>query len=117
MAGSGNRVITFMGPMKMELQTFDYPKLVTPTGKKANHGAILKIVTTNICGSDQHIYHGRFAAPKGMVMGHEMTGEVIEVGPDVEFIKKGDICSVPFNVSRALPQLQGAAHRCVHERQ
>lgn len=73
--------------MKMELQTFDYPKLVTPTGKKANHSAILKIVTTNICGSDQHIYHGPFAAPKGMVMGHEMTGEVIEVGPDVEFIK------------------------------
>ncbi|TDY22238.1 glutathione-independent formaldehyde dehydrogenase [Paraburkholderia sp. BL6665CI2N2] len=99
MAASGNRVVTFMGPMKMELQTFDYPKLVTPTGKKANHGAILKIVTTNICGSDQHIYHGRFAAPKGMVMGHEMTGEVIEVGPDVEFIKVGDICSVPFNVS------------------
>jgi glutathione-independent formaldehyde dehydrogenase len=96
---AGNRVVTFNGPMKMELQTFDYPKLVTPTGKKANHGAILKIVTTNICGSDQHIYHGRFAAPKGMVMGHEMTGEVIEVGPDVEFIKPGDLCSVPFNVS------------------
>ena len=96
---AGNRVVTFMGPMQMELQTFDYPKLVTPAGKKANHGAILKIVTTNICGSDQHIYHGRFAAPKGMVMGHEMTGEVVEVGSDVEFIKQGDLCSVPFNVS------------------
>lgn len=99
MAASGNRVITFMGPMKMELQTFDYPKLITPTGKKAEHGAILKIVTTNICGSDQHIYRGRFAAPKGMVMGHEMTGEVIEVGKGVEYIKVGDLCSVPFNVS------------------
>lgn len=96
---SGNRVITFQGPRKMELQTFDYPKLVTPSGKKADHGVILKVVTTNICGSDQHIYHGRFAAPKGMVMGHEMTGEVVEVGPDVEFIKVGDICSVPFNVA------------------
>ena len=99
MAANGNRVVTFQGPMKMELKTFDFPKLVTPTGKKANHGAILKIVTTNICGSDQHIYHGRFAAPKGMVMGHEMTGEVIEVGSDVEFIRVGDLCSVPFNVS------------------
>lgn len=96
---NGNRVITFQGPRKMELQTFDYPKLVTPSGKKADHGVILKVVTTNICGSDQHIYHGRFAAPKGMVMGHEMTGEVVEVGPDVEFIKVGDICSVPFNVA------------------
>ncbi|MBY0414401.1 MAG: alcohol dehydrogenase catalytic domain-containing protein [Bdellovibrionales bacterium] len=96
---NGNRVITFQGTRKMELKTFDYPKLITPTGKKANHGVIMKIITTNICGSDQHIYHGRFAAPKGMVMGHEMTGEVIEVGSDVEFIKKGDICSVPFNVA------------------
>lgn len=96
---NGNRAITFQGTRKMELQTFDYPKLITPTGKKANHGVIMKIITTNICGSDQHIYHGRFSAPKGMVMGHEMTGEVIEVGPDVEFIKKGDICSVPFNVA------------------
>ncbi len=32
-------------------------------------------------------------------MGHENTGEVVEVGRDVEFIKKGDIVSVPFNVS------------------
>jgi glutathione-independent formaldehyde dehydrogenase len=37
--------------------------------------------------------------PKGMIMGHEMTGEVIERGRDVEFIKEGDLCSVPFNVS------------------
>ena len=73
--------------------------MADPHGRKIEHGVILKIVTTNICGSDQHIYHGRFAAPKGMVMGHEMTGEVIEVGRDVELIKKGDIVSVPFNVS------------------
>ena len=73
---------------------------------------------TKICGSDQRIYRGRFPAPKGMVMGHEMTGEVVELGRDVEFIKKGDLCSVPFNVSvRSLSQLHGAAHRSLHERQ
>ena len=32
-------------------------------------------------------------------MGHENTGEVVEVGPAVQYIKKGDICSVPFNVA------------------
>ena len=56
-------------------------------------------MTTNICGSDLHIYRGRFAAPEGMVLGHENTGEVVEVGRDVEFIKKGDLVSVPFNVA------------------
>ncbi len=96
---AGNRVVTFQGPMKMEVKTIDYPKLQDPHGRKIEHGAILKLVTTNICGSDQHIYHGRFQAPKGMVMGHENTGEVIEVGRDVELIKAGDLVSVPFNVS------------------
>lgn len=96
---ASNRGVVFMGPRKLEVQNLDFPKLVDPRGNKCDHGVILKIVTTNICGSDQHIYHGRFAAPQGMVLGHEMTGEVIEAGRDVQFIKQGDLCSVPFNVS------------------
>ena len=96
---ASNRVVTFQGPMKVEVQSIDYPKLVDPHDRKIEHGVIVKLITTNICGSDQHIYHGRFKAPKGMVLGHEMTGEVIELGRDVEFIKNGDIVSVPFNVS------------------
>ncbi|UGV29161.1 formaldehyde dehydrogenase, glutathione-independent [Rhodopseudomonas boonkerdii] len=96
---AGNRVLTFQGPMKLEVKTIDYPKLEDPHGRKIEHGVIVKLVSTNICGSDQHIYHGRFEAPKGMVMGHENTGEVVEVGRDVEIIKKGDLVSVPFNVS------------------
>src|SRR5699024_3762424 len=54
---------------------------------------------SNICGSDQHMVRGRTTALAGLVLGHEITGEVIEVGRDVEFIKKGDIVSVPFNVA------------------
>jgi glutathione-independent formaldehyde dehydrogenase len=42
---------------------------------------------------------GRTTAPAGLVLGHEITGEVVEVGPDVEFIKTGDLCSVPFNIA------------------
>src|SRR2546428_5144747 len=68
-------------------------------GKDAPHGVILKIVTTNICGSDQHMVRGRTTAPKGLILGHEITGEVIEVGRDVEYIQKGDLCSVPFNIA------------------
>ena len=55
----------------------------------------MKIVSTNICGSDQHMMRGRTTAPKGIVRGHEITGDVIEAGSDVEFIKVGDIVSVP----------------------
>jgi len=96
---TGNRAITFLGPHKMEVQDKGYPKLQDPKGRKIEHAVILKIITTNICGSDLHIYNGRFAAPKGMQMGHENTGEVVEVGSHVERIKVGDVCSVPFNVA------------------
>ncbi len=96
---AGNRAVAYMGPRKVEIHSLDYPKLVDPRGKKCEHGVILKLLVTNICGSDQHIYRGRFPAPSGMILGHENTGEVVEVGRDVEFIRKGDIVSVPFNVS------------------
>jgi glutathione-independent formaldehyde dehydrogenase len=96
---AGNRAVAYMGPRKVEIHNLDYPKLVDPRGKKCEHGVILKLLVTNICGSDQHIYRGRFPAPSGMILGHENTGEVVEVGRDVEFIKQGDIVSVPFNVS------------------
>lgn len=72
---------------------------VSGTKRKCEHGVILKTVATNICGSDQHMVRGRTTAPRGQTLGHEITGEVIEVGRDVEFIKMGDIVSVPFNIA------------------
>ena len=81
------------------MQTIDFPKLVGPHGRRCEHGVILKIVSTNICGSDQHMVRGRTTAPVGLVLGHEITGEVIEAGRDVEFINVGDLVSVPFNIA------------------
>ncbi|MGZ4351403.1 MAG: formaldehyde dehydrogenase, glutathione-independent, partial [Solirubrobacteraceae bacterium] len=68
-------------------------------GRQRPHAASLKGVATNIGGSDQHMVRGRTTAPEGLILGHEITGEVIETGPGVEFIKKGDLCSVPFNIA------------------
>ncbi|MBC8862918.1 alcohol dehydrogenase catalytic domain-containing protein, partial [Escherichia coli] len=68
-------------------------------GRAIGHGVILKVVSTNICGSDQHMVRGRTTAPVGLVLGHEITGEVVEVGRDVETLKIGDLVSVPFNVA------------------
>jgi glutathione-independent formaldehyde dehydrogenase len=87
-----------MGPGKVEIQSIDFPKLEIGS-RKCEHGVILKIVSTNICGSDQHMVRGRTTAPHGLILGHEITGLVIEAGRDVEFIKVGDLCSVPFNIA------------------
>ncbi|MDI9977177.1 formaldehyde dehydrogenase, glutathione-independent [Rhodococcus sp. IEGM 1307] len=105
---SANRAVTYVGPGKVEVRDIEFPKLelrdgpgVNPAniGRKCEHGVILKVVSTNICGSDQHMVRGRTTAPEGLVLGHEITGEVVEVGRDVEFIKVGDLCSVPFNIA------------------
>jgi glutathione-independent formaldehyde dehydrogenase len=94
-----NRGVVYVEPGKVEVRNIDYPKLVDPRGKKAQHGVILKVIVTNICGSDQHMVRGRTTAPAGLVLGHEITGEVVEVGTDVQFIRVGDLVSTPFNVA------------------
>jgi len=97
---AGNRGVVYKGPGKVEIEKIDFPKLeLKDQRRKCEHGVILKVVSTNICGSDQHMVRGRTTAPSGLVLGHEITGEVIEAGRDVEFIKKGDLCSVPFNIA------------------
>lgn len=93
-----NRGVVYIKPGMVEVQSIDYPRLELGN-RKCEHGVILKVVATNICGSDQHMVRGRTTAPAGLVLGHEITGEVIETGSDVEFIKVGDLVSVPFNVA------------------
>ncbi|WP_326836572.1 formaldehyde dehydrogenase, glutathione-independent [Amycolatopsis rhabdoformis] len=105
---AGNKAVTYVGPGKVEVDTIEYPGFVLKdgpgvnpanVGRETSHGVILKNVATNICGSDQHMVRGRTTAPQGLVLGHEITGEVIETGRDVEFIKVGDLVSVPFNIA------------------
>ncbi|MFZ4628321.1 MAG: formaldehyde dehydrogenase, glutathione-independent [Blastocatellia bacterium] len=101
-----NRGVAYIEPGKVEIKSIDYPKLRMPKsetdpfgGKDAPHGVILKVVTTNICGSDQHMVRGRTTAPQGLILGHEITGEIIEKGSDVEMLEVGDLVTVPFNIA------------------
>jgi glutathione-independent formaldehyde dehydrogenase len=102
-----NRVVVYAGPGQVAIENTEYPKLEIPLEvaqglgikQAAPHAVILKLVTTNICGSDQHMVRGRTTAPVGQSLGHEITGEIVEIGDDVLFHKVGDICSVPFNIA------------------
>src|SRR5687768_1830124 len=104
----GNRAVVYQGPGKVTVETVDYPELVLRAGpavpkgnidRQSQHGVILKVVATNICGSDQHMVRGRTTAPPGLTLGHEITGEIVEKGRDVEQLAVGDLVSIPFNVS------------------
>src|SRR3954452_7578822 len=101
-----NRGVAYIKPGTVEVRSIDYPKLKMPKsetdpfgGKDAPHGVILRVVTTNICGSDQHMVRGRTTAPAGLILGHEITGEIIEKGNDVEMLNIGDLVSVSFNIA------------------
>src|SRR5258706_1572141 len=103
---ASNRGVAYIKPGEVEIQSIPYPKLKMPKsetdpfgGKDAPHGVILKVVTTNICGSDQHMVRGRTTAPPGLILGHEITGEIIEKGSDVEMLAVGDLVTVPFNIA------------------
>lgn len=122
---SGNRAVAYIRPGEVRVVNSDFPDLVLKdgpgvnplnVGRKCEHGVILKVVSTNICGSDQHMVRGRTTAPEGLILGHEITGEVIEVGRDVEFIKKGDLVSVPFNIAcgRCRSCKEGHTHVCLN---
>ena len=96
MPSNSNRGVVYLKPGTVEVQKIDFPTFRNPVGKTIDHGVILKVVSTNICGSDQHMVRGRTTAPQGLILGHEITGEVIECGRDVEYIKNGDLVSVPL---------------------
>ncbi|WP_313894057.1 zinc-binding alcohol dehydrogenase family protein [Psychrobacillus sp.] len=74
-------------PKALELQLIDIEK---PQLKEASD-VLVKVKRVGICGSDMHIYHGTNPlATYPRIVGHEVTGEVVEVGSEVSNVKVGD---------------------------
>lgn len=87
------RALVYNGPRDVSIKQMPDPKIEAPTD------VLVKITTTNICGSDLHMYEGRTDLESGRIIGHENLGEVVECGAAVTRIKKGDRVCVPFNVA------------------
>jgi len=87
------KAVIYQGPRRLAVQDVPDAKVQGPLD------AVIRITTTNICGSDLHMYEGRTSVEEGKVLGHENMGVVEEVGPGVDRIKVGDRVSVPFNVA------------------
>lgn len=87
------KAVVFNGPRDVSVNDVPDAKLEKPTD------VLVRITSTNICGSDLHMYEGRSDVEPGTILGHENQGEVIEVGKAVDRIKVGDHVCLPFNVS------------------
>ncbi|BBW99743.1 glutathione-dependent formaldehyde dehydrogenase [Mycolicibacterium moriokaense] len=88
------RAVTWQGRRKVSVDTVPDPVIKEP------NDAIIRVTSTNICGSDLHLYEvlGAFMNP-GDILGHEAMGVVEEVGRDVDNLAAGDRIVIPFNIS------------------
>ena len=87
------KAVVYHGPRNVSVDEVPDARIEKPTD------ALVRITSTNICGSDLHMYEGRTDFEEGRIFGHENIGEVVEVGAAVEKVHVGDMISAPFNVS------------------
>jgi glutathione-independent formaldehyde dehydrogenase len=87
------KAVVYKKAYEVAVEDVPEPKIEAPLD------AIVRITTTNICGSDLHMYEGRTSVEEGKILGHENMGIVEEVGPAVNRIQVGDRVSVPFNIA------------------
>ncbi|AKF51583.1 aldehyde dehydrogenase [Pseudomonas syringae] len=86
------KAIVYGGPRDVSVKNVPDAKIQKPTD------ALVRVTSTNICGSDLHMYEGRTSFETGRIFGHENLGQVIEVGAGVDRIKVGDWVCLPFNI-------------------
>jgi threonine dehydrogenase-like Zn-dependent dehydrogenase len=88
------RALTYHGSHDVRVETVPDPVL------EDTDDIILRVTATAICGSDLHMYRGKVPAMKGGdILGHEFMGEVVELGPKVTRVQKGDRVVVPFVIA------------------
>lgn len=87
------KAVVYAGPRKIEIQDVPDARIENPKD------VLVRVTTTNICGSDLHMYEGRTDVEQGTVLGHENLGRVVEIGSAVERVHVGDWVCLPFNVS------------------
>jgi glutathione-independent formaldehyde dehydrogenase len=85
--------LVYNGPRDVSIKNVPDAKIEHPTD------VLVKITTTNICGSDLHMYEGRTDMETGRVLGHENLGQVIEIGGAIDRVKVGDWVCLPFNIA------------------
>src|SRR5699024_210792 len=91
--GATMKAVVFNGPRDVSVDEVPDARIEKPTD------VLVRVTSTNICGSDLHMYEGRADLEPGTILGHENQGEVIEVGKTVDRIKVGDHVCLPFDVA------------------
>ncbi|GAA4557861.1 glutathione-independent formaldehyde dehydrogenase [Planotetraspora kaengkrachanensis] len=87
------KAVVYEGPRQVNVERVPDARVERPTD------VLVRVTTSNICGSDLHMYEGRTDFEAGRVLGHENLGEVIEIGSAVDRVRVGDMVCIPFNIA------------------
>ena len=86
------KAVVYNGPRDVSIKNVTDAKIEKPTD------ALVRITTTNICGSDLHMYEGRTSFEQGRILGHENLGQVVEIGSGVDLVGRRINVCLPFNI-------------------
>ncbi|KAG9235355.1 chaperonin 10-like protein [Amylocarpus encephaloides] len=87
------KAVVFKGKLDVRIEDRPVPKIIDPTD------IIVKVRYSALCGSELHVFRGHQPSKTDFIMGHETTGEVVEIGSSIKKHKKGDVVVMPFTVS------------------
>ena len=115
------RRVGYNGSMRALIKTAPQPGLTAtscPDPTPGPHDAVIRVKATSLCGTDAHIYnwdpwaHSRIHPPR--IIGHEMCGEVVEVGSSVKLVRTGDYVAAESHLTcgTCFQCRTGQAHVC-----
>ncbi|MBV9623815.1 MAG: glutathione-dependent formaldehyde dehydrogenase [Acidobacteria bacterium] len=88
------KALCWQGKNRVRIEQVDDPRIIN------DRDAIVRVTRTAICGSDLHLFDGYIPTMEpGDILGHEFMGEVVEVGPEVRKLKRGDRVVMPFTIA------------------
>jgi Threonine dehydrogenase and related Zn-dependent dehydrogenases len=113
--------VGYNGGMRALIKTAPQPGLTAtscPDPTPGPHDAVIRVKATSLCGTDAHIYnwdpwaHSRIHPPR--IIGHEMCGEVVEVGSSVKLVRTGDYVAAESHLTcgTCFQCRTGQAHVC-----
>lgn len=100
---TGNKAVVYKGKGNVAVEDIGYPELILRDGpgvpkanvnRKCEHGVILKVITTNICGSDQHMVRAAQRRQKAWCSGMKLREKSLKRGVMLNLSKKAT--SYPF---------------------
>ena len=98
------KAVVLTEPKKLTMRSFAKPTSLA-------RGLLIRVLATGVCGTDPHVYEGRFSIPYPVILGHEVYGIIEAIGVDCS-VKSSQRLSVGDRVVLVPGKTCGACMYC-----